>query len=445
MAEQMKPSGIACIGDIPMSWKVEPIKYLVEFYNGDRGENYPSKGEIISTGIPFINAGHIQNGSLNMDDMDYISEQKYKTMGGVKLCSNDILYCLRGSIGKNAIIDISKGTVASSLVAIRSISINPLFLFFSLNTSIEEEQRSLWDNGTAQPNLSAEDLGKFKVCIPPTDEQSLIASHIKVRCGEIDSIIADIEKQIELLKQYKKSLITETVTKGLDKSVPMKDSGVDFIGKIPQHWGVKRLKYMLENSDNNLKVGPFGSSLAGSDYTDEGKWVYNQRLVLDNNFTVNDTFVSEEKYKELISFRVYADDILITTRGTIGKVAIVPKGAEIGILHPCLIRFRINMDTMISELLMLIFNESDYVKEQLVWMSNATTIEVIYSYSLKNIILPIIPIKEQKAIFEFLNSKCNLINKIITEKEEALGYLQQHKKSLIYEYVTGKKRVKEAM
>ena len=270
-----------------------------------------------------------------------------------------------------------------------------------------------------------------------------IADFLDKECARIDSIAADLEKQIALLQQYKKSLITETVTKGLDKSVPMKDSGLEWLGKIPAHWNFKRLKFMLENSSDSMKVGPFGSALSGSDFTDEGKWVYNQRVVLDNNFSENTTFVSEEKFQEMRSFAVYPGDILITTRGTIGKVAIVPEGANEGILHPCIIKFRVDKEMIIPELLQLIFNESDFVKDQFTLMSNATTIEVIYSYSLKDILLPVIPADEQKKIYGYLSKECIAINGIIAEKQKALAIITQHKKSLIYEYVTGKKRVKE--
>lgn len=204
MAEQMKSSRIDWIGDVPKSWDVEPIKYRVSFYNGDRSENYPSKNEIQSEGIPFINAGHIEGNCLNMNDMDYISEEKYRVMGGVKLQQGDILYCLRGSVGKNIIVNIDKGTVASSLVAIRSNGILNKYLYYCLNSNVEEVQRCLWDNGTAQPNLSADSLGKFKICIPPDHEQQAIADFLDKECAQIDSIAADLEKQIDLLQQYKK-------------------------------------------------------------------------------------------------------------------------------------------------------------------------------------------------------------------------------------------------
>ena len=208
----MKDSGVEWLGKIPEHWDVEPIKYRVTFHNGDRGENYPSKSELQSEGIPFINAGHLEGDGLNMDNMDYISEEKYRIMGGVKLRSGDILYCLRGSVGKNAIVDMNQGTVASSLVAIRSVRISAKYLYYCLNSHIEEVQRYLWDNGTAQPNLSADNLGKYKICIPPVEEQMTIVEYLNNICSQIDNLIIGKRRQLSTIQQHKKSLIYEYVT-----------------------------------------------------------------------------------------------------------------------------------------------------------------------------------------------------------------------------------------
>ena len=208
----LKDSGIEWFGEIPAHWDVEPIKYRVTFHNGDRGENYPSKSELQSEGIPFINAGHLEGDGLNMDNMDYISEEKYRIMGGVKLRSGDILYCLRGSVGKNAIVDMNQGTVASSLVAIRSVRISAEYLYYCLNSYIEEVQRYLWDNGTAQPNLSADNLGKYKICIPTVEEQRTIVKYLNNICSQIDNLIIGKRKQLSTIQQHKKSLIYEYVT-----------------------------------------------------------------------------------------------------------------------------------------------------------------------------------------------------------------------------------------
>jgi type I restriction enzyme S subunit len=246
------------------------------------------------------------------------------------------------------------------------------------------------------------------------------------------------------LKAYKQSVITEAVTKGLNPNVPMKESGIEWIGQIPVHWEVCRLKDCLKNISNNLRVGPFGSTLSGNDICDFGEyWIYNQRCVLDNNFITNNSFITKDKYKELESFRVYPNDILITTRGSIGKIAIVPENAPIGIIHPCIIRFVINELMYNTQLLKYIFNESDFVLNQLRYQSNSTTIDVIYSYALRNITLPKIPISEQQSIADYLDTKCTEIDNLISIKQQKIKHLKEYKKSIIYEYVTGKKEVED--
>ena len=386
------------------------------------------------TGIPLIRIRDITSGTISTYYEGHYSSE-YMVHSGDVLVGMDGDFNVRIWDNLDALLNQRCCKILSSK------KINARYLAYYLPHQLYIVNQLTWS--TTVKHLLAEDIGNIPVAYPQLNEQKAIADFLDKECAQIDSIAADLEKQIALLQQYKKSLITETVTKGLDKSVPMKDSGLEWLGKIPAHWNFKRLKFMLENSSDSMKVGPFGSALSGSDFTDEGKWVYNQRVVLDNNFSENTTFVSEEKFQEMRSFAVYPGDILITTRGTIGKVAIVPEGANEGILHPCIIKFRVDKEMIIPELLQLIFNESDFVKDQFTLMSNATTIEVIYSYSLKDILLPVIPADEQEKIYGYLSKKCIAIDGIISEKKKALATIIQHKKSLIYEYVTGKKRVKE--
>lgn len=446
MAEQMKPSGIDWIGEIPCSWNIKRIKYLAQLkgrigWQGLTSDEYTDVGPFLITGVDF------SNGGINWENCVHITEERWAEAPEIHIKNGDLLITKDGTVGKVAIVENLQGKASlnSGVLLIKtSNDYNKKFLYRALLSEEFWTWFRLKNAGNSTiVHLYQNDFAEFSYTFPDATEQQAIADFLDKECAQIDSIAADLEKQIALLQQYKKSLITETVTKGLDKSVPMKDSGVEWIGKIPAHWDFKRLKFMLENSSDSMKVGPFGSALSGSDFTDEGKWVYNQRVVLDNNFSENTTFVSEEKFQEMQSFAVYPGDILITTRGTIGKVAIVPEWANEGILHPCIIKFRIDKEMIIPELLQLIFNESDFVKDQFTLMSNATTIEVIYSYSLKDILLPVIPADEQEKIYAYLSKKCIAIDGIIAEKQKALATITQHKKSLIYEYVTGKKRVKE--
>lgn len=444
MTEKMKPSGIAWIGDIPSGWEAKRIKYVIsDIKDGTHGTfDRVESGELLLSAKNVFDDGiHIGSNESEISYSDYAS-----IVANGFPQRNDVLLCCVGTIGRCCVYDFEKPLAFQRSVSfLRPLADTvPSFLKYALQSDSTTVQEQLLLNKSAQEGLYMGSVREMVVAMPDTvSEQRTIADFLDTQCAKIDGVIADIEKQIEILQKYKKSLITEAVTKGLDRSVPMKDSGIVWIGKVPEHWEFKRLKFMLENSTDSMKVGPFGSALSGNDFTDEGKWVYNQRVVLDKNFSENTTFISEEKYREMRGFSVYPGDILITTRGTIGKVAIVPEGAQEGILHPCIIKFRVNKEMMMPELLELVFNESDFVKDQFTLMSNATTIEVIYSYSLKDIILPVIPTEEQKKIYSYLSEKCATIDAVLAEKQKALSAIIQHKKSLIYEYVTGKKRVTE--
>lgn len=214
-----------------------------------------------------------------------------------------------------------------------------------------------------------------------------------------------------------------------------KDSGIAWIGEIPEHWDVIKIKQLLKN--NSLKVGPFGSQLSGSDVLSDGKyWIYNQRTVLDNNFSSCNSFITHEKYNDLIGFKVNAGDILLTTRGTIGKISRVPTTFNEGVIHPCIIRFNINENILKYDILKYIFNDSDLVINQVKYNSNSTTIDVIYSDTLKNIILTCIPNEEQQSIATYLDQKCGEIDELITLQEGMITKLQSYKQSVITEAVT---------
>lgn len=165
-------------------------------------------------------------------------------------------------------------------------------------------------------------------------------------------------------------------------------------------------------------------------------WVYNQRIVLDENYEAGDAYISSEKYETMIGFHVYEDDILITTRGTIGKISRIPHIHKPGILHPCIIRFRIDDSLYDYRLLKLIFNQSDFVTEQILYKSNATTIEVIYSDTLKNVILPVWDMQTQRKIADFLDTKCSEIDALTADIQTQIDTLEQYKRSVITATVT---------
>ena len=177
---------------------------VVEFYNGDRSSRYPNDRDIVSEGIPFINAGDLVSGRVKLDTANKITEEKYNELSGAKIQHGDIIYCLRGTLGKNAFVDnFDIGTVASSLVDIRPKKIVGKYLFQVLNSDIEYRQRTVNDEGAAQPNLSAKNLSLFDIPMPTDDEQEKIASYF----DNFDKLITLHQRKCEQTKKLKKYML----------------------------------------------------------------------------------------------------------------------------------------------------------------------------------------------------------------------------------------------
>ncbi len=435
-ATKYKDSGIPWIGDIPSDWEVNKINQLFSIIGSGTTPKANNDSNFVGN-INWIQSGDI-NGGFIVDCKNKISEQVLSQYSALKLYKQPfIIVAMYGASVGNISISKIDGCVNQACCVMGKSNQCFEFLFYAIKSA--KDYLIYRAEGGGQPNISQDKLKNLRIPLPPLATQQRIADYLDRKCAEIDEL-ADLQQtMIDELKRYKQSVITEAVTKGLNPNVKMKDSGVEWIGEIPEGWNFAPLKYFLKKTDNNLRVGPFGSALSGNDFKTEGIWVYNQRSVLDNNFCTNDTFIDKTKYESLKSFAVFPDDVLITTRGSIGKIAIVPNDAPIGIIHPCIIRFMIDFHKICPSILKHIFNESNFVLEQMRIKSNSTTIDVLYSYSLKNIVLPLIPLAEQRAIASYLDEKCAEIDELISVKQQKIESLKEYKKSVIFEYVTGKK------
>ena len=435
----MKESGIDWIGQIPEEWESGKVKYFSKisagatpdrnnllFWNGDI--NWMSSGEVNQEIVKYT-AETITNLALKK------SSTKLLPIGTVMLAMNG-QGKTKGTVAILAIETASNQSLASFIVDGNRLNNQYLYYFFKAGYSYIRGLK-----GEDRDGLNLQLVSNITVLLFDIKEQQKIADFLDKKTTQLDKVKSLLEEQIQKLKDYRSSLIYETVTKGLDKTVPMKDSGIEGIGQVPEGWGVSKLKFTLEKVSNNIKVGPFGSSLSGDAIRSSGKWVYNQRNVLDNNFTETDTFISDAKWKELKNFSVVSGDILLTTRGTIGRIAIVPKDYFEGILHPCLMKFRVDSHIVQPRLIKYFFNDTTLVKEQLKFLSNSTTIDVIYSYNLKNIIIPIIPLEEQYGILEYLDKHASNVDALIKVKQEQIDNINKQRQTLIYDYVTGKRRV----
>ena len=210
---EMKDSGIEWIGEIPKEWGRTKIKMIASFFNGDRTSRYPQPSDFVDSGVAFLTSRNIDSDEVDLSETKYITDDKYKSLSGAKIQIDDIIFCLRGSVGKCAINrTLSCGTVASSLATIRPKDIYPEYLLYFLLSNIASTQTTIFMNGTCAANLSAESVGNYYITLPISTEQKEIANYLDAKCTEIDGLIAKKEQLVKELESYKKSLIYEVVT-----------------------------------------------------------------------------------------------------------------------------------------------------------------------------------------------------------------------------------------
>lgn len=201
------------IGLIPDDWSIKSLADLCSFENGDRGKNYPSPGSFVSSGIPFINAGHLSNGTIDLRQMDYITPERFNKLGGGKVRDGDILFCLRGSLGKFGLIKtpITCGAIASSLVIVRpkTSSTTKEYLSSYFSSELCANMIETWAGGAAQPNLGAQDLAKFLIAIPQCKgEQKNITSALE----DTNALISSLDQLIAKKRDIQQATIQQLLT-----------------------------------------------------------------------------------------------------------------------------------------------------------------------------------------------------------------------------------------
>lgn len=209
----MKDSGIEWIGEIPKEWKRTKIKMVASFFNGDRTSRYPQPADFVDDGVAFLTSRNIDGDEVNLSETKYITENKYRSLSGAKIQIDDIVFCLRGSVGKCALNRaLSCGTVASSLATIRPKNIYPKYFLYFLLSNIASTQTAIFMNGTCAANLSAENVANYYIVLPRSAEQKEIADYLDDKCEKINALIAKKQQYLTEIENYKKSLIYEYVT-----------------------------------------------------------------------------------------------------------------------------------------------------------------------------------------------------------------------------------------
>ena len=415
MTEQMKSSGIGWIKDIPSSWEITKVKYLATepgtlFLDGDWIES----DVIEESGIRYLTTGNVGAGFYKEQGCGYISEKTFSELHCLNVYPGDLMISrLNEPIGRACIIPDteSRYVVAVDNVILRpNANYNKKFIMYGMNADGYAEHANMIARGATMSRISRSQLGQFWLAFPNIEEQQAIADFLDKECAQIDSIAADLEKQIALLQQYKKSLITETVTKGLDKSVPMKDSGVEWIGEIPEHWEISRVRHLA-----SLCSGATPSKDVLSYWEGNIPWVSSQEVKSD---IIKDTslHISEEAINSCSTQLMPAGTLVMVVRSGILQhtipVALLGVPATI---NQDIKAFQFNHLMLPAYFKYYIQGENDALLSVII--KDKTTVESVDNQLLLSLKIMVPPIEEQKAIVAFLNYKCGYIDKILNDKQ----------------------------
>ena len=428
MARQMKDSGIEWIGEIPVDWSMKRVKHIFTRKNEKVMQENPT---ILSLARDGVKVRDISNNEGQIAESYY----NYNPVEKGDLLLNPMdLYS-----GANCSISKVQGVISPAYINLRAnAGINPTFydyyfkvqywlmVFFSYGKGVSYDNR--W-------TLSAETLMNYPVVALSYEEQCKRANYLDRKCSQIDAIIAKQQQIIEKLKEYKLSVITEAVTKGFDPNVPMKDSGVEWIGKIPEHWAIHKFCWdysaMLGKMLDAKRIT--GDSLHPYIKNADVQWDFINFENLDEM-----DFSDEEKER----YSICPGDLMVCEGGEIGKCAVVPNDAPNGIYYQKALH-RVRRQRQNS-------GSIDFLSKVLYCMAKnnclntspeKATIAHLPGDALSQLRIPAPPFREQNQIAGYLKKKCAKIDEMAVRKQAVVEKLQKYKKSLIYEVVTGKREV----
>ena len=430
-----KDSGIAWIGEIPGDWEVCRLKDTSSLYTGnsikdEKKDYYEDKNDA----RPYIATKDI--------DATYMTAN-YENGLYIKHADNNFrvappfssLMCIEGgSAGRKKTFIDREVSFVNKLCCFAPLKgvIGKYIYYFLCSPNFEDIFNSKITGLIGGVNIPT--LKNIECLLPPLSVQQSISSFLDTKCGEIDSLISIQEEMISELLAYKQSVITEAVTKGLDKKAKMNNSGVEWIGDIPEEWEVIKIQYL----NQGLTDGTHGTY----NRVDKGRLLLSSKNVREKDLLITDSEsqISEEDYQSIISngFPKKGDLLMCCIGASIGR-CIIYKYDETYAFQRSVIFIRCNK-LIKPELLRYNLLSNNSLLQEL-FLINQSAQAGLYQGQVKEIKVIVPPISKQKQIIDYLDEKTSQIDSLIALKQSKIESLKEYKKSIIYEYVTGKKRV----
>ena len=434
---QMKDSGIEWIGQIPQTWDEHPIYY---YFAERKNKNiFGQEQNLLS-----LSYGKIIRKDINSTEgllPENYNGYNIVYAGDIVMRLTDLQNDQR-SLRTGLVYE--KGIVTSAYVTLRpKMDLDSRYFHYLLHTFDVLKVFYNMGNGVRQ-GLNFAQLSKCKLIAPPLAEQERIADFLAAKCAEVDALAGEIKEQIATLEEYKRSVITEAVTKGLDASVPMKDSGIEWIGEIPQAWDANRLRNLIVRREGGVWGLEPDDYEQGTICLRVADFNFGKGRFVEDNI---DAFTKRKySYAQILKYKLKKGDILIEKSGggektPVGRAVLFDK-AFTALFANFMDRLRFNNEIVNPYFIEYWLRAWYYCGASPYYINQTIGIQNInLSLMLAKQIIFYPPLAEQERIAKFLDAKCAKVDALIAEKQNQLATLEEYKKSVIFEYVTGKKEV----
>lgn len=429
-----KDSGVQWIGKVPSHWNMAKLKYDFHIYAGATPK----------TENPIYWDGDI----IWITPADYKTSDKYVSQGKRTISKEGYQSCNTQIVPKGSLIFSKRAPIGTIAIAVNELCTNQGCLscvpkdvsstYFFYIISVSTEAFELLGYGATFKEISANDFANVKLPLPPLSEQQAIASYLDAKTKPIDDIIAKREKQIELLEVMKSAIVSRTVTKGLNPDAKMKDSGIDWIGEVPEEWEISKVKYIANVCG---RIGYRGYTTNDLVSAGEGALTIGGKHITHNYLNLSDPdYISWEKYYESPEIMLEKGDIVMSQRGSLGKSALIDREIGEATINPSLVILkRIKANGIFLHYYLISNMMQDYIN----LINTATAVPMISQNQIENIPVALPPLSEQQAIASYLDSETSKIDTRIAKRRKQIELLQEYKQALITAAVTGKIDVRE--
>ena len=419
--DKYKDSGIEWIGEIPEHWELRKGKNLFKLRN--------SKGNINA----ILLAATQKFGMIPQTQVEGVVQVKQNTDLNTfrTVHKNDYVISLRSFQGGFEMSEYEGVCSPAYQVFYSKTPCCNYFFKYMFKSYGFISQINAFTLGIREgKNIQYEDFSVMKLPLPTLQEQQSIATYLDQKCGEIDELITLQEEMITKLQSYKQSVITEAVTKGLDKNVPLKDSGIEWIGEIPEHWSKNKIIRLF----TIIGSGTTPKSSKEDNYNGSINWIQSGDINGGYIETCKNT-ISDIAFKEYPALKIYkAPFIIVAMYGaSVGNISISQVDGCVN--QACCVMNETNQNFK------YLFYAMNSVKRYLIYRAEGGGQPNISQDKIKNTWLPIPPLPEQQSIADYLDQKCGEIDELISIKQQKIEKLKDYKKSLIFECVTGKRKV----